>query len=73
MWAAAHEAHHFHAHNDGASLNVLKQAHKEKECNAHVASLFPGLKTRLEEFERESPVYRRVYARLRAIEEGLVA
>lgn len=63
---AAHEAHHFHEKN--TPDDALAHAHNELDCIETVRREYPDLDAMNQEFEAQSPVYQRVYARIQALQ-----
>lgn len=68
--AAAHEAHHFEHGHFGVAGSVQQQLHRETECEDLIASRYPELEARKREVEAASPVYQRVYERVKNIRRG---
>lgn len=63
---AMHEAHHFHT--DHVPGDAEAHALAELECIAETKRKDPALEARAQEFERMSPVYKRVYERIAEIQ-----
>lgn len=63
---AVHEAHHFHESN--APGTAIEHAHNELECIEAVRQKYPDLDAKSQQFEAVSPVYQRVYARIKALQ-----
>lgn len=62
---ALHEAHHFHARC--APVTASDHAHSELQCIQDVARDFPEVTSAAQAFEAASPVFQRVYARMREL------
>src|SRR4051794_34991097 len=62
---ALHEAHHFHTRC--APIGVSNQAQAELKCIQDVARNFPEVTSAAALFEAASPVFQRVYSRMRDI------
>lgn len=60
---AAHEAHHFHVNHVPDSVQEHAQA--EVDCLHETMRAHPELSMQVEQFEAASPVYQRVYDRMR--------
>lgn len=66
---AAHEAHHFHANHEPVS--AADHALNELGCVQEIVAKHPELNEAVAYVEANSPVYRRVYARLADIKNDL--
>lgn len=62
---ALHEAHHFHTRC--VPIGPMDQAEAERKCIEDVARDFPEVTSAAAAFEAASPVFRRVYARMKDI------
>lgn len=60
---AAHEAHHFHVNHVPDDVSGLAQA--EVDCLRETMQAHPELSMQVEQFEAASPVFQRVYDRMR--------
>lgn len=67
---ALHEAHHFHI--DHMPGSAEEHALSELECIAATKQKDPALEARAQEFERNSPVYSRVYERIAALQKAMI-
>lgn len=63
---AMHEAHHFHTNHVPTSAD--EHALAELECIAVTKAKDPALEAKAQQFERQSPVYKRVYERIAEIQ-----
>lgn len=67
---ALHEAHHFHT--DHVPGNAEEHALAELACIAETKAKDPALEARAQEFERMSPVYKRVYERIAELQKARI-
>ena len=67
---AVHEAHHFHEDHP-IPVGATQHALVELACIELTAAQDPALNAKVQQFEQESPVYRRVYERIAVIKEAM--